>query len=407
MRDELVQFTPISEPELTDQIEVGPGIDIESWRLAVPAKPACYLLESGDGEPVLLATVANLRAALVRRLAGSEEDGASKRVDYRALVRRVRWRPVAGRFEANWAYMENARRLLPRRYKRLIRPWRAHWVGIDLDEPHPRFLHRDRPFGPPATCFGPLPTARAARRYIEVLEDLFDLCRYHDILTRAPHGEACSYKEMDRCPAPCDGSVSMDRYRDQLREAVDFIAGHREPWLGRTEERMRRAAKELAFERATRFKSKLERARLAEGREFRHIAPLAAFAWLSLQPGRRRKSVRVFAIGPGTIRLIDEFTPGGRGEPDREQLCQLAEEARRLRDAPVGRIGIPAAERIGLVAWHLLGGKREQGLFVPAAEAADPDALAAAAERFTARTMRSGEEPAARIHSVDSAEGSV
>ena len=39
---------------------------------------------------------------------------------------------------------------------------------------------------------------------------LRDLCRKHDILVQAPTGQACVYHEMGRCPAPCDGSMTLE-----------------------------------------------------------------------------------------------------------------------------------------------------------------------------------------------------
>ncbi len=62
------QPTPVVDPQLDDLLEVSPDADVESWRLSVPAKGACYLLEDEPGRAILLATTADLRQALVHRL---------------------------------------------------------------------------------------------------------------------------------------------------------------------------------------------------------------------------------------------------------------------------------------------------------------------------------------------------
>src|SRR5271170_1126722 len=71
---------------------------------SVPAKCAVYLLAAGDdgGQPLLLATVGNLRAALQRRLADAPSPALSdaaphpsgKRIQYGQICTRVHWRIV-------------------------------------------------------------------------------------------------------------------------------------------------------------------------------------------------------------------------------------------------------------------------------------------------------------------------
>src|SRR5579864_3469826 len=68
----------------------------------VPAKGALYLLAGGEHgeEPLLLATVGNLRAALQRRLTDDPPEVRSKRVQYGQVCTRVWWRNVYSPFAA-------------------------------------------------------------------------------------------------------------------------------------------------------------------------------------------------------------------------------------------------------------------------------------------------------------------
>ena len=77
----------------------------------IPAKAAVYLLVSSDGgmeQPVLLATVGDLRSALKNRLADTPPDAKSKRVNYGALCSRVYYRRVDSSFAANYWYARAA-----------------------------------------------------------------------------------------------------------------------------------------------------------------------------------------------------------------------------------------------------------------------------------------------------------
>ena len=101
---------------------------------------------------------------------------------------------------------------------------------------------------------GPVADKHAAARLIALLEDAFDLCRYYQILVEAPHGRACAYKEMGKCPAPCDGSISMEQYHRMIQHSVDTLADPA-PAVREQESRMRAAAADLHFESAAKIKA--------------------------------------------------------------------------------------------------------------------------------------------------------
>ena len=63
----------------------------------------------------------------------------------------------------------------------------------------------------------------AAARLIQLVEDSFDLCRYYNILVESPNTKACAYKEMGKCPAPCDGTIPMSQYHQMIEQSVTAI----------------------------------------------------------------------------------------------------------------------------------------------------------------------------------------
>ena len=360
--------------DLKHALDVGPGIEAESWRLDVPAKRGCYLLSDEADTPILLGTAGNLRQVLVGRLGARQVDAEpTRQVDYRAVVRRVRYRPAFSRFEADWSYIENVNRHFARQADRLTRKWRCHWVRIDLAEPFPHFqaVQATRRGG---EHFGPLPTAGAARKVVEVLQDLFDLCRYHDVLTQTPHGQACAYKEMGRCPAPCDGSVPFERYREQLTGARALLADGVRTWIHSMRRRMAAASTALAFEEAGRCKQAIDAAAAIAGERFSHLRPLVAHRYLLLHPGSRKHHARAFLARPDGVRFLGEIMRRQR-EPQTQWLC---EQVGPLLEAGLGA----EAAGAGLMGWYLLRDQTETGIWLPAAEATDPAKVTEAIERI-------------------------
>jgi excinuclease UvrABC nuclease subunit len=334
-----------------------PAGDFQSFLKGVPAKWVVYLLSDADDRPVQLLCVKNLRYSLERRLGGDEAAlEVSKRVNYREIVRRVHWRRVDSAFEADWVYYEAAREIFPRTYRGMVGCRPAWFVHVNPDSPFPRYV-KTTDLAKPGVLLGPLEDKHAAAGLIEMVEDAFDLCRYYNILTVSPNAKACAYKEMGKCPAPCDGTVSMRQYRSLVdwsaRSVVEPL-----PLIRDHTRRMQQAAGELRFEMAAKIKALIDQlGRLGKGR-FRHVAMLKDFQYLSLQNGPREGLAKVFLV---TLGRVDEIA-GLVAEPTSSaDLLRLALQSAADRQAekvdPVG------AERIGVVARHLFAGKN-RGVFL-------------------------------------------
>src|SRR5262245_60192890 len=189
------------------QLDFDPAQPMDEFLRAAPARWAVYLLADEQDQPVQLLCVKNLRYSLKRRL-GEPEEGApiSKRVDLRQVVRRVHWRRVDSAFEADLVYLEAARALFPQSYRGMT-GFRPGWfVHVDPNAQFPRYIKTTDLSLADGMYVGPLEDKNDSQKLIEQVEDWFDLCRYYNILVEYPHGRACAYKEMGKCPAPCDGS---------------------------------------------------------------------------------------------------------------------------------------------------------------------------------------------------------
>jgi len=350
---------------LDQEIQFDPAADLEIFLQNVPAKWAVYLFADAEDRPLQLLCVKNLRYSLKRRL-GGETISLSRRIDYREIVRKIRWRRVSSAFEADWIYHDVARRIFPESYQGMV-GFRPTWfIHVDPDADFPRYTKTIKLTDKPGEYFGPLEDKHAAARLMELIEDAFDLCRYYNILLEAPHGRACAYKEMGKCPAPCDGSISMEQYHLMIRWSADTLADPSE-MIHQQKDRMTRAAAELHFETAGRIKSFIDQLSQIRKGAYRHARRLRDFGFISLQPGPVRGSVKLFLVLPGSIEEIADISAAPPRPSDLLQtIFACAEE---LATAPLDTAGV---ERMGIVSHHLFSPKQSQGLFVPLADLADP-----------------------------------
>ncbi len=96
---------------------------------------------------------------------------------------------------------------------------------------------------------------------------------------------------MGKCPAPCDGSISMEQYRLLIELSVATLRDP-VPFLHDQKQRMEQAAGELRFELAAKIKAYIEELSALGKGPFRHAADLDEFRFVSVQRGPRAEPPR-------------------------------------------------------------------------------------------------------------------
>ncbi len=224
----------------------------------IPAKRGVVLLAGQDSEPIVMITAADMRARTRTRLAEPSEEDVSRRSRSPKLgevTRAIFQKRCESHFETDWRFLEISRLIWPRRYAKML-SWKPPWfVHLSLGDAHPHFARSRKVFEREGRYIGPFASARDAEKFIQDVQDAFDLCRSITCLRRAPNGARCPYAEMNRCVSPADGTISMDEYRSILSGAADFAAGQREGLRGQLQGKMARAAEELKFEAAAEYKN--------------------------------------------------------------------------------------------------------------------------------------------------------
>jgi len=338
-----------------------PAGDFDAFLKSVPAKWVVYLVTDEKDQPIQLLCVKNLRYSVKRRLGGDETVGPTRRVNYREIVRHLHWTRVDSAFEADVCYYEAARKLFPQSYQGMV-GFRPTWfLHVNPETQFPRYVKTIDLMIRSGQLLGPIEDKHAANRLIELIESCFDLCRYFNILVESPNGKACAYKEMGKCPAPCDGSISIGQYRRLIEWSAGVVADPAN-YIREQTRRMQTAAADLRFETASKIKAYIdELSQLGKG-PYRHLGRLGDFNYLCFQRGPRPCSMKVFLITPGQIEQIlcvidDQFKPS---EIMRLALTLAAEQSTQI-DAP-------GVERIGIVAHHLFSAKNTHGVFLPLAK---------------------------------------
>jgi hypothetical protein len=349
-----------SLPSIFDScIAFDPACDAEAFLRQVPGRWAVYLFADAEDNPIQILCVKNLRASLKRRLFGLEPIMPSRKVNYREVVRRIHWVRVDSAFEADWVYLQAARTLYPESYRGMVGFRPAWFIHVDPDAAFPRYTRTTDLSTAAGLLIGPVEDKHAAARLVQLAEDAFDLCRYYNILLAAPHGKACAYKEMGKCPAPCDGSIGMDEYRRMVRQSAAAVvdpAG----FIERQIALMQQAAADLKFELAGRLKAKLAQAGQFGAGPFRHARLLADFQYLAVARGPSQGDAKLFLVTPAGVEPLVGLI---REPADAADLLRQATDlAAKPGSAPVSSQG---AEDLAVVAHHLFLRERAGAALLP------------------------------------------
>lgn len=280
----------------------------------LPRRPGVAIFRGGHGDAVLVGASADLRGFCERRLAAE-----GPRADLRSVTARIGCVVCGSLFEAECVYLETARALTPATYRASAERWRAWFLHLDPGSDLPVWRKTDGrdlagTTAKPEHVIGPIRDKDAAARYGRALDDLFELCREPKLLAQRPDATACAYKEMGKCPAPCDGSEPIGAYRARVREALEFARADVREAVARVDEDVRREAASMAFERAAALRVRGETLSGLDKPAFRGATTLDRFAVLAVQPAGRTGWCRLLVFRRGEIvwlaDVLRDIEPG-------------------------------------------------------------------------------------------------
>jgi DNA polymerase-3 subunit epsilon len=294
------------------------------WEAAaglLAARPGVVALEDQAERTVLLGTTADARAFVSNRCAASAE---GKRAELGPVTARAVVTPVASGFEADLVYLAMARGRTPGAYAKLMARWGTFVVRLDAGDEFPEtsVLAIDRAAGQrPESLLGPVGEQHAGR-LADGAVDAFDLCRFPSILKQAPGGVACAYKEMGRCPAPCDGTEGMESYRRRVRGAVERLGlagSHRT--AGMVAE-IKAAAVEGRYEAAAALKKVLGRIETLDAGGLRGVTTMDRFRHVVVGAGAKARTARVYGWIGGRLASVADV-----GVKDHEAVREVVNAA--------------------------------------------------------------------------------
>jgi hypothetical protein len=280
-----------------------------SWHAvieALGAGPAAIALFDRDGRCMLAAVTGNAREFCRKRLAS---DGSMTEVTHR-----MECVPCGSMFEASIEYLCLLRRCVAMdAASGILQRARCWFLRFDRTSCTWETTQLIDGCGDGARVVGPLPDHASAEKLGHLLDASFDLCRKPTELRRAPHGQACVYFEMGRCPAPCDGSEPWSTFAARFEAALASAASLASLTSTLARE-MVSASSQHNFERASEVRTSIDWLGSRSGQKLRHIGRLDQWARVVVSPaGHARAKIWLWRARGAeflaeTDRAADEAT---------------------------------------------------------------------------------------------------
>lgn len=222
----------------------------------LPHAPGVYLFQDDDGRVLYVGTSRDLRRRVRSYFTASEK--RSRMGQMVGLATQVNGITCATPLEAEVRELRLIAQHQPPFNRRSRQQSKVTWLKLTR-EAWPRLSLVRKVLDDDADYVGPFSSRAAAESSLAALHDVFPLRQCTERLARRPSRSACVLAEMERCLAPCDGSVDTSSYAAVVRQVQDNLLRRPDDVVDLIEARMTALAEDERFEEAA-----VQRDRLAD-----------------------------------------------------------------------------------------------------------------------------------------------
>lgn len=226
----------------------------------LPLLPGCYIFSDKSGEIIYVGKAKSLK----KRVSSYFVDSRDHSPKVRAMVRQIAsLRYIIVDSETDALLLENSLiKSHKPRYNILLKDDKSYpWIAL-TPPPFERVISTRRVVKDGSRYFGPYASLSTQKAVLEFIAEVIPLrtCRHNlsqEMIDRGKYAPCLQY-HIGNCKAPCCGKQSLTEYAELVNLTVSILKGDLRPVKNYLEDEMTRAAAELRFEAAHRFKMQLE-----------------------------------------------------------------------------------------------------------------------------------------------------
>ncbi|GAB3844044.1 excinuclease ABC subunit UvrC [Nesterenkonia populi] len=269
----------------------------------IPTQPGVYRFIDPSGRVVYVGKAKSLRSRL-NSYFSSVNQLPPKTYAMVHTADRVEWTVVGSELEAIQLEYTWIKQHTPR-FNVMYRDDKSYpYLAVTMNEKYPRVqvMRGDKRKG--VKYFGPFHPAKAIRETVDTMLRVFPVrsCSAGVFKRAEASGRPCLLGYIDKCAAPCVGSISAEDHRKLAEEFVEVMAGRPEKHIRRIEQQMKDAVAELRYEDAARHRDDLEALRRVFERNAVVLPEETEADIFAVAGDELEAAVQVFHIRQGRIR---------------------------------------------------------------------------------------------------------
>ena len=228
--------------------------DIEEELKKLPAKPGVYLMHDAKDAIIYVGKAISLKNR-VRQYFQSSRNKGPKIEKMVTKIARFEYIVTDSELEALILECNLIKEHRPK-YNTMLTDDKSYpFVKVTIGEDYPRVLFARQMKKDKSRYFGPYTSSGAVKDSIDLVNKLFGLRTCNRSLPKDIGKERpCLYYQIHQCSGPCQGYISKEDYREQVKHAIDFLNGNFKETIKNLEEKMQTASEELRFEDAMEYR---------------------------------------------------------------------------------------------------------------------------------------------------------
>ena len=228
--------------------------DIQEELKKLPDRPGVYLMHDKNDSIIYVGKAVNLKNRVRQYFRASHNEGIRKD-QMVTLIERFEYIITDSELEALVLECNLIKEHRPK-YNILLKDDKTYpYIKVTLGETYPRVLFSRQMKKDKSRYFGPYTSAGAVKDTIELIQKLYQLRTCSRQLPRdTGKDRPCLNYHIHQCRGPCQGYISPEDYRGQIKKALDFLNGNYKPILEELEQKMKAASEELDFEKAMEYR---------------------------------------------------------------------------------------------------------------------------------------------------------
>lgn len=228
--------------------------NLEEELKKLPAKPGVYLMHDKSDEIIYVGKAISLKNRVRQYFQTSRH--VTPKIE--RMIERIAWfEYIVTDSELEALVLEcNLIKEHSPRYNTMLKDGKSYpYLKATVQEAYPRLLFARQMKRDGNRYFGPFTSGKSIRDTIELVNRLFHLrnCRKSlpkDIGKERP----CLYHQIGQCPAPCQGNITQEEYRENFGRALRFLQGDTKEVIGELTEKMTQASENMQFEEAAAYR---------------------------------------------------------------------------------------------------------------------------------------------------------